>query len=161
MLKIMKEKWAKNESLLREAIANIPNVHSISYLDLVKMTFKVIYNTSEEWDSNCLDLDNIVDIDHGNYQGTLMYVIPFDVYQPGPNDYLITHVYYGSCSGCDTLQHIQSIGWNWDAHKPDEKQVSGLMTLCRDLVMSTVKPYNYGWRHDDKFDQVEFEESGE
>lgn len=157
MLKIMKEKWAKNESLLKEAIAEIPDVHSISYDDLVKMTFEIIYNSGEEWDHNCADLDKIVCIDHGQYQGTLIYVIPFDTYQPGPGDYLITNVYYGSCSGCDTLQQIQSMDLEWNSHKPNDKQISELMTLCRDIIMHTVKPYNYGWRHDDKFDQVEFE----
>ena len=157
MLKIMKEKWAKNEALLREAIAEIPNVHDIKYDDLVKMTFEIIYNSGEDWSHTCVKCKDIVHIDHGQYCGTLMYVIPFDTYEPDANEYLMTFVGYGSCCGCDTLQGIQTIGWNYDSHKPDERQVSELMTLCRDIVMHTIKPYNHGWYHDEKFDQVEFE----
>jgi len=27
--------------------------------------------------------------------------------------------------------------------------------LCRDLVSHMIVPYNFGWRHDEKFDFVE------
>lgn len=33
--------------------------------------------------------------------------------------------------------------------------VDGYMSLCKDILTNTIKPYNYGWRNDSKFDQVE------
>lgn len=29
------------------------------------------------------------------------------------------------------------------------------MNICKDLICNAIKPYNYGWRHDDRFDVVE------
>lgn len=51
-----------------------------------------------------LDKDRIHEIDDGEYQGTLAYLIAKKGYQP--DGYWFTKVYYGSCSGCDTLQAI-------------------------------------------------------
>jgi hypothetical protein len=45
-------------------------------------------------------------IDDGDYQGTQIFIIPTDTYQPSVKDYVMTDTYYGSCSGCDTLQAI-------------------------------------------------------
>ena len=45
-------------------------------------------------------------------------------------DYLITHTYYGSCSGCDTLQGINS----YSCELPTEEQVKDYMTLALHLV---------------------------
>lgn len=155
MLKIFRDAWAANEKKLREVIVEIPNADDISYRDLVKMLFLHVYNSYAK-DYQTLNVEHITEIDDGDYQGTLVFLIPFDTYQPDEGDYLMTYVGYGSCSGCDTLQHIQSNG-SW-GEKPNESQVNDLLTLCRDIACNTIKPYNHGWRHDDNFDQVEFEE---
>lgn len=50
------------------------------------------------------DPERITRIDHGDYQGTLVFVVGAQGYQP--YTYWATKVSYGSCSHCDTLQGI-------------------------------------------------------
>lgn len=159
MLKILKKKWAENEAVLRASLAGIKNMNRIEYNDLVKMTFENIYNSGkDEFKRELLDVEGITQIDNGDYQGTLIFLIPFDVYQPGPEDYLMTYVYYGSCSGCDALQNIQFNLCGDYSGPPNEQQISDLLTLCRDLVMNAIKPYNSGWRKNELFESVEDED---
>ena len=149
MLKILKERWAAKEHILRDEIAKIKDVNSVNYERLVELTFSVIYDE--------LATEAITKIDDGDYQGTLLFVIPFRGYQPGPGDYLMTYVDYGSCGGCDILEAIKDYHLARE-HSPDEDQIDDLLKLCRDIVMNTIKPYNFGWRHSEEFDHVEFEE---
>ena len=90
--------------------------------------------------------------DNGDYQGTLLYIIPFDKYQPEEYEYLMTFINYGSCSACDTLLSIQDYG----EEKLTDDQVKDFMKLCKDILMNTIKPYNSGWQHTDKYDEAEF-----
>lgn len=156
MLKILYEKWEKNREALKSAISQIPNVSCLDYEDLVKMTFSTIYNDGDTDDIpygyRNLSCEEITKIDNGDYQGTLVFLIPFDTYQPSESDYLMTYVGYGSCSVCDTLLSIV----DWDDKPPTESQVSDLLALCKDIVTNTIKPYNCGWRSEDIFDTVEF-----
>lgn len=155
MLKILSEKWAKNEDKLRTAISEIKNVDDLTYLDLVRLTFSTIYNDdSIEYTHQELNCKRITEIDDGDYQGTLIFMIPFKTYQPDEGEYLMTYVGYGSCSGCDALQSIMS-SRRGIAH-PDEQQITDLLHLCRDIVTNTIKPYNYGWRYESEFDRIDF-----
>lgn len=83
-----------------------------------------------------------------DYQGTLLYMIPFDTYQPNESEYLMTYVGYGSCSGCDTLQYIQM------CVNKDDLCINDFMTLCRDICSHIIRPYNTGWREDTIFNTV-------
>ena len=154
MLKILRDLWAQNEHQLQEAIGKLD--HFPDYEELVKITFQNIYNQGpvEEYEYRCLNVDKITVIDDGDYQGTMLFVIPFDAYQPDPRQYLITHVYYGSCSYCDTLEHIRMM---YDVPMA-ASGIKELTNVCKDIITNTVKPYNHGWRHIDLFDHVEFEE---
>lgn len=154
MIKIMKDRWSKNNGKLREALAERTDLNECGYKDLVKLTFQYIFNsTSDELCSDALDVEHITEIDDGDYQGTLIYMIPFDTYQPSAGEYLMTFVSYGSCSGCDTLQAIQDYGEG----KLTESQLNDFMSLCKDLVCETIRPYNFGWRENGAFDIVEEE----
>lgn len=142
MIKYCKEQWMKNEGKLKEVLLHRKDLNYCSYKTLVKLVVDYILNDEEQdenWDSK-----NITVIDNGDYQGTELYLIPRNTYQPAEYDYLMTYVGYGSCSGCDTLQSIQC----------DEDNIDDYMTLCRDLVFNMVKPYNNGWRNEDLFDEV-------
>lgn len=75
-------------------------------------------------------MDNLTVIDNGDYQGTQIFLIPLDVYQPDPENYVYTHTYYGTCSGCDTLLGINS----YDDDLPDEIQVTEYMILALHLL---------------------------
>lgn len=143
MLKYCKDKWSKNEELLRQALS-FEELDCLGYKDLVKLTVKWILNGGEN-DFQNWDYNNITCIDNGDYQGTLLYLIPKNTYQPAEYQYLMTYVGYGSCSGCDTLQSIQF----------KDCEVSEYMKLCKDIVCNIIKPYNYGWRNEEEFDIVE------
>lgn len=153
MLKIMVEQWDKNKDILKEELKQT-NLNDIEYKTLVEMTFKYVYNKDNDED-NKVDINNIHQIDDGNYQGTLLYIIPFDTYQPQEGEYLMTYIGYGSCSCCDALLGI--VGWG-GCETPNESQLKDLMMLCKDILQNTIKPYNFGWRNDDKFKQAEVED---
>lgn len=76
------------------------------------------------------DPERITEIDHGEYQGTLLYVIAAHGYQP--SDYWLVKVDYGSCSQCDTLQGIRYSG-DWE-DLPNEEQVKEYMTLALHIL---------------------------
>lgn len=150
MLKIMKKAWGQNEKKLRDRIIDIvktDKLHDIEYKDLLVITLETIYNNYNCIDHyvKTIDLNSITEIDDGDYQGTLVYLIPFDRYQPNAEDYLMTYVEYGSCSCCDTLQNIK-----YDS----STQVDDLMTLCRDMIVRLIRPYN----SDGEWATAEFDE---
>lgn len=148
MLDYCKRKWAENEGLLREAIAKSENHREWQYIDIVKMVVNYILNPGyQPIEFNYLwDADVIADIDDGCYQGSEIFLIHRKAYQPDPQDYLITYVWYGSCSGCDTLQSIQYVDiFDRDMPKtPNDEQVNDYMTLCRDIVTRMKQPFGWG-----------------
>ena len=157
MIKYCIEKWDKNKDLLKSALDNNKLLNHVlnkndddpleylEYKDLVKLTVMFILNDGNEWDVN-----KIKEIDDGDYQGTLLYLIPEDTYQPNSSEYLMTFVEYGSCSACDTLQTIQCY---LDIRNRD-KSIDDLMNLCKDLICNMIKPYNTGWRYDERFSMI-------
>lgn len=58
------------------------------------------------------DPTRIHKIDDGDWQGTLLFVVAADGYQP--DTYWFTKVDYGSCSGCDTLDAARGHGGEGD-----------------------------------------------
>ena len=158
MIKYCIEKWDENKDLLRSVLNNNKLLNHIlnrndddpleylEYKDLVKLTVIFILNDKNEWNE-----DKIKEIDDGDYQGTLLYLIPEDTYQPASSEYLMTFVEYGSCSACDTLQEIQCF---LDTRSRNES-IDDLMNLCKDLICNMIKPYNTGWKYDEKFDTIE------
>lgn len=75
----------------------------------------------------------IHEIDDGEYQGTLLFVIPADGYQP--YDYWYVKVNYGSCSGCDTLMAILE----GDYGDTIDEKVDSLFTLALHIVQGLKK----------------------
>ena len=149
MMRIMKDRWGANQDKLRIALAEQIDRHDCDYETLVKLTFETIYNSSESCDCEKLDLDHITVIDNGDYQGTILFMIPYDTYQPSEYEYIMTYIGYGSCCGCDALQ--AALGWDYDEKLSDE-QVVRFMAICKDLVCNTIKPYNNGWRSKDEWE---------
>lgn len=159
MIKIMRDKWAKNSDLLKDRI-DLLSPRDIGYDDLVKLVFDVVYNdeaTVSQYGES-LDTAHITKIDNGDYQGTILYVIPFKTYQPCENEYLMTYVGYGSCGGCDTLMSI--LDWSsWKDIHLTERQVNGVFDLCKDIAVNTIRPYNNGWRYNAEFDSTDYKNS--
>lgn len=154
MIKILYDRWNENKGKLQKALEERTDLDELGYLELVKLSFDTIFNSSPNRYGENLDIKNIHAIDDGPYQGTLVYLIPFDTYQPSEADYLMTYVGYGSCSGCDTLLHIQA---EYRAERLSaEKRIGMFMMLCLDIIRNTVRPYNNGWRYSAEFDTVDF-----
>lgn len=147
MIKYCLDCWNKNQQSLREQLEKDASLNSCEYEYLVKLVTR--YILGKEWDA-----ENIIVVDNGDYQGTLLFLIPRDTYQPSEDEYLMTYVGYGSCSGCDTLQAIQEHGENI----PTPEQLKDFMSLCKDLVTNMIKPYNTGWRATSDFEPVVMEE---
>lgn len=151
MLKYCYEKWDKNKSVLEEKLRKT-DLSRVAYLDILKLTVDCILNDDEfglKWDS-----ERITPIDDGDYQGTLLYLIPQECYQPSEYEYLMTYMGYGSCSCCDLLQSILP----WDKDHITDDTIKDFMSLCKDFVTNMIKPYNAGWREDDRFEQMTMEE---
>ncbi len=151
MMKIMKDCWNKNEHRLRAALTARTDLNSCNYDLLVQLTFENIFNADRQSARDMLDLENITIIDNGDYQGTLLFLIPFDTYQPGESEYIMTYIGYGSCSVCDALQAAQ----DWRNEKLTEDQLTDFMLICKDLICNAIRPYNYGWRHNENYETVE------
>lgn len=131
MDQLLVSKWdEKKEGLKRHFTDEIERYKSCEYKDVVKA---VVYHIVND-EGNYYDLDGMTVIDDGDYQGTQLFIVPADVYQPSYYNYLITYESYGSCSGCDTLMAIQ---------EEDDKElmVSDLMTLSLHLIQNMKKLY--------------------
>lgn len=138
MLDEFVKQWDKNKNKLEEFLSK-SNEDDFDYEFLVKsLVEKVINDEDASYGAN-LDADAITTIDNGDYQGTLLFIIPNDTYQPSEDDYYYTSVGYGSCSGCDTLQAIKDYHYGDEAKEPCEENVKQYMTLCLHLLQSFKK----------------------
>jgi hypothetical protein len=102
--------------------------HPEDYKEIVFNVVKLLSNVKDGY--NSMDATRIHEIDDGDYQGTLMYVIAAEGYQP--DDYWFVKVGYGSCSACDTLQDIQSRTPYGD--RPTAEQIKDYITLSPHVV---------------------------
>lgn len=123
--------------------ANRDNILSVfkskppgSYLDVVKTLVEAITTEDDHGECN-LDPDRITVIDHGDYQGSQMFIIAAKGYQP--SDYWATECSYGSCSGCDTLESIRGYG---DAQVTDE-QANDYLTLTLHLAQKMERLFTH------------------
>lgn len=122
--------WEKNKDKLEEYFRKTRQEEYGNYEDLVKLLFDIVINPSIECDHYRLDTENILVIDDGDYQGTQVFILHRDQYQPSVEDYVYTNTYYGSCSGCDTLLSINK----YEDGLPSESQVNDYMDLCLHLL---------------------------
>ena len=95
--------------------------HPDDYKAIVKLVIETI-TREDEYDDP--DPERIHEIDDGDYQGTLVYVIGAKGYQP--SRYWYVRVSYGSCSGCDTLEAIRG----YSDEPPTDEQVREYWTLA-------------------------------
>lgn len=100
--------------------------HPDNYKDIVKAVISLISMYDDSYESP--DPELIHEIDDGDYQGTLLYVIASKGYQP--DTYWAVKVGYGSCSGCDTLEAIR----DYSDDAPYEQQVKDYLTLCLHII---------------------------
>lgn len=134
MEKILVDKWNEHNVQIKNAIAALleGDSYGITYTNILKVTLKAMFENYDTYDdyeySNYPDYEHIHVIDDGDYQGTLLFVVPENTYQP--YTYWIFRVSYGSCSYCDTLQGIL------DDEDDKEQQIKDLITLALHMIQS-------------------------
>ena len=138
MIQSIIEKWESNKNELEDRFRLYNRDSELSYAKIVELIFETIINTNDnDLDNDCdnYDISKMTVIDDGDYQGTQIFIIPKNTYQPSIEDYLVTNTYYGSCSGCDTLEAILSdYDWENESKYFRDSQVTDLMTLSLHLV---------------------------
>ena len=154
MIKYALKKWDENKDVLRNAIQQTEKDKRSAwdYEEIVKLVCRYIFNENVSREEPMINVDGITMIDNGDYQGTLIFMLPFDTDQPAEYEYLMTYVGYGSCSGCDTLQRIQAD--DEDDDETEKDLVDSYLSICKDIVSNTIRPYNVGWRNDMIFEPV-------
>ena len=120
MIKEFVNIFMANKDTLR---AEFAKKHPSDYKELVTEVIKVISQAGP-------DPERIQEIDYGNYQGTLIYIIAEPGYQP--YHHWSVKVSYGSCSGCDTLQSIRESS-NY-GEPPEESEIEQYMILALHIV---------------------------
>lgn len=132
MIKEFCEAWEVNKDRLRNYISTHKQGEYDSYENLVKILFQECVNPYCKLLLYCADFnfDDLTTIDNGEYQGTLIFLIPTNTYDPSVTEYVFTYVNYGSCSGCDTLQGIH----RYESGYPTEGQVNDYMELLLHLL---------------------------
>ncbi len=135
------EAYMRNKDRMRARFAaKCPD----TYKDLVREVVECIndYGDNKGTPLNPLpDPKRIHQIDDGNYQGTLEFVIGEQGYQP--SRYWYARIDYGSCSACDTLQSIEWWG------EPTEQQLNDMMTLALHVVQQ-LHPMQGPWNYSPK-----------
>lgn len=99
--------------------------HVRVYKDIVSIVIRAISSDAKD---SFPDPERIHEIDDGDYQGTLVYVIGEKGYQP--SEYWYVKIGYGSCSGCDSLKDINE----FSKGKPTEEEVNKYMLLALHVV---------------------------
>ena len=136
MIKEVVNAWKENMNKLQEYYKNTKQVEYGSYEEIVKNIFEIVINPYLENNSKYplekgFNTEEMTVIDDGDYQGTQLFILPLNVYQPNAEEYVVTNIYYGSCSGCDTLLAIQ----DYDTDKlPNEEQVKDYMQLSLHII---------------------------
>ena len=132
MLDCVKNAWADYSDNLN----NLTGFYT--YKDLFAVAVEKVLNPYLDENNNALDddyylfdgldIENITEIDNGNYQGTIIFIIPYKGGSPDISQYLCTYVEYGSCSACDSLEAAYSL-------KGKEKQ-KALKQICLNLLQN-------------------------
>ena len=123
MIQAFVDRFMAHREGLAEGLRHTPPEH---YTDLVRRVVTII-SGGDDYES-LPDPERIHQIDDGDYQGTLVYVIGETGYQP--STYWYVRIGYGSCSGCDTFQEIQ----DYRSGPLTPQQVEDYMTLMLHIV---------------------------
>lgn len=131
MITELVKSWENHKDELEmDIFADEEYYRNADYSDLVKKMVKFIFNTEEmthSYQSYVFNPKN--KIDDGDYQGTEIFFVNKDTYQPLETDYIVTFVSYGSCSGCDTLLSAQNEDLN--------QMVKDLMTIFLHMIQKS------------------------
>lgn len=131
MIQEFAETWEEHKSKLEEKYGD---VHPQNYSEIVADVIGLIAENAEDISGHSVpDPQRIHAIDDGGYQGTQVYVIGEEGYQP--SSYFYVRVHYGSCSGCDTLLSIRG-SMRIRENEPNDEQQAGYMRLALHIFQS-------------------------
>ena len=140
------EQWYENkhelESFLEKDYEQSENKRfwGMDYEYLFRKVFELVVTEPREirtpfdqrWNNYSWDWDRFQVINHGEYQDELVFFMVPNVYQPSlDKDYYFTSVMYGSCSHCDTMQHVQEVV------DTKEEKIQALMLAALHMVQAT------------------------
>lgn len=126
-------RWEANKEHLRSYIKTLRYGDCDEYEKLVRILITECLNYGDDISGTTFNADELVRIDHGDYQGTEIYLFHEDCYQPGAEEYYIFDNSYGSCSLCDTLKSI--FEWTYEDEDPiTNEEADGLMILMLHMV---------------------------
>lgn len=109
MIQEFVNRFIEQQDNLVEYYTRNPPTH---YGDVVEDIAKIV-STPSELEPYELDEDDVPDpnritsIDHGEFQGEILYIIASQAYQP--SGYWCVRVSYGSCSPADTFEYIDEM----------------------------------------------------
>jgi len=130
MIREFVEAWDANKNVLEEHFKTHDMEQYSEYSTLVRLLFNLVINPYLTDNGQTVFALDIAGVDDGDYQGTQLFILHRDTYQPDISDYVVTHQYYGSCSGCDTLMAIHDC----TEGLPSEHQLKEYMMLCLHLL---------------------------
>ena len=125
MIEEFTKAWFANLHKMREKFTA---KHPKDYKEIVCSVVEMLSLSDGGYSWEKPDPERIHEIDDGDYQGTLVYVIAAQGYQPSQYWYL--KIAYGTCSVCDTLKRIN----DFDSDSPNDDQVSQYMTLALHII---------------------------
>lgn len=108
-------------------LTRFQSAHPDSYSQIFDWLIESL-SVGEDWNNELPDPKRITVIDHGDYQGTKLFVVARQGYQP--SKYWACCVRYGSCSSCDTFQSVRYEGGYREDGKPTEEQAKGYFDLA-------------------------------
>lgn len=108
-----------------------------SYADIVKDVVTIFSKSGDEDGWGMPDPERIHIIDDGSYQGTLLFVVAAQGYQPSTYWYVM--VSYGSCSGCDTFEAIRGYCYGDDCKEERARSAEDYVTLALHIVQGFKK----------------------
>ena len=120
--------WNKKKDIL---LQKYKEHHPNDYIEIVTDVVKLLCKENEKYD--CPDPERVHQIDDGDYQGTLVFIIGAKGYHP--DDYWYVKVDYGSCSVCDTLKGISQ----YDNDPPSLEQANEYLTLALHILQNLKK----------------------
>lgn len=120
---MIKEFVAKFDAARPALLEQFRATHPSGYEAIVRAVIEVLHDGY-----STPDPERIHRIDDGDYQGTLLFVVAADSYQP--STYWAVKIDYGSCSGCDTFAAIRDI----DDDAPTDEQAAQYLTLALHVV---------------------------
>lgn len=123
MIELFVKQWVRHSDVVR---AKFEAAHPADYAEIIKHVVEALNIGQDEYDVP--SPLRIHQVDDGDYQGTLVFVIASGGYQP--RNYWYVRIQYGSCSACDTLEAIRS----YSDDRPTKDEVNQYMTLATHVI---------------------------